>query len=103
MKKNSKSILYNVKERDKTIPYELLKEKCRIVLYKLSYFTDVKLSLRYDTKDFKTVTLFSIDNVSSALTDIVSLSNYIVDRILLGIPDDINNIVKFYLYYTYTK
>jgi hypothetical protein len=103
MKSKSRSILHVVRENDNSIPVNLLIEKCKYTLFKLSYFRNVKLTLKYTSNDDKQNTILTISGLPGIKNNEDTLAQFIINRIDIGLAHNINEIKLFYLSYTYEK
>jgi hypothetical protein len=96
----ARSILHVMKENDETIPVNLLfwhlrcrtpnfpwavgpqgklgLERCKYTLFKLSYFRNVRLTLKYTSKDDKQITILTIAGLSVIKNNENSLAQFII-------------------------
>nr|QVG61552.1 hypothetical protein [Rhizoctonia sp.] len=103
MKSHSRSILYVVDDNDKDIPFNDIMDKCNYVFFKMSNFNKVKFVFRYTTKDGYHVALVSLENINDIFNKKNLISEYIINRIKLGLPHKLNEIKSFTLSYSYEK
>ena len=103
MKTNSRTILYTMKDSEKSYSVKDMKERCKFTLFKLSYFKINRISLRYQTKDGLHVTILTISGLNDIYDNEFILSDYLIERLKMGLLHDLSNIKHFYLYYSYEK
>lgn len=103
MKSHSKTLLYGMKDTDKSIPFEYILKKCQYTIFKLSYYKNVKIFLRYTSKDDNHFTILSISDLNEIKNNEVMIANYIIDRLNLGLSHNLDKIKSFSLEYSYEK
>lgn len=92
MKTHSRTILYTMKENDVTFPLNVMMDRCKYTIVKLSYFQNYEVSLKYSTHDGNQIQLISIAGMSGIKNMEDVMVKYILERLNISLPHDLREI-----------